>query len=123
MDHLNLDAIWKLTSKDMVCGLSVLTLHEFDTLCEGCAFGKSQQLPFPKVSATEYPKMGLVIVDLTGPMSVETWSGKHYALIVVEASCRYGTGTLLTSKDEVYNALITIITQLEWQSNEKCCIL
>ena len=62
--------------------------------------------------------MELVVVDLTGPMSVPTWTGMYYALIVVEASCRFGVGELLQSKDEVADALKWIIVMLERQSGK-----
>src|SRR4051794_35285980 len=62
-------------------------------------------------------------MDLSGPMSTETWSGKSYALVVVEASCRYGIGELLGSKDEAYSTLVRIITRLERQSGERCKII
>ena len=67
--------------------------------------------------------MGLIVVDLTSPMSVGTWSGRWYVLIVIEASCQFGTGELLTTKDDMYGALVMIITWLEHQSQEKCHIL
>ena len=65
--------------------------------------------------------MELVIVDLTGPMSVETWSGMLYALILIEAHSRYGVGRLLKSKDSetVSDTLKVTITMLERQSATK----
>jgi hypothetical protein len=123
MGHLNYGAIRKLAQKDMVEGLNLSSPDAYDHVCEGCALGKSHQMPFPKSSTAEYPKMGLLVVDLTGPMSVGTWTGMLYPLVVVECSCRFGTGKLLTKKDDTYNALILIITQLERQSRKKCQIL
>jgi transposase InsO family protein len=64
--------------------------------------------------------MGRLVVDLAGPMLSETWSDGSYPLIVVEASRRYGTGELLVSKDEAYDALVVIVLKLERQSGEKC---
>jgi len=119
MGHLHLDAIRKLASKEMVKGLTIST-QAFDRVCEGCVLGKSHRLPFPKISTTEYPMMGLLVVDLTGPMTVETWSGMSYALVVGEVSCRFGTGELLATKDEAYGALVDIVARLERQSGKKC---
>lgn len=76
-----------MTQKDMVQGLSVSELHAFDRVCKACSLSKSHQLPFPKDSATKHEKMDLIVIDLTGPMSVETWSGMSYALMVFEVSC------------------------------------
>ncbi len=74
--------------KDMVDGLSINGLHEYDHVCEGCVLGKSHRLPFPKASLTTYELMDLIAVDLTGPMSVPTWGGARYALVIVEVSTR-----------------------------------
>jgi hypothetical protein len=62
-------------------------------------------LPFPKASLTNYTPMELVVVDLTGPMSVETWSGMSYAFIAVEMNSRMSFGELLASKDKVAKTL------------------
>jgi transposase InsO family protein len=120
LGHLNLDAVRKLASKSMVKGLTISAPSAYDHMCEGCALGKSHRLPFPWLSTTEYPLMGLVIMDLTGPMSVETWSGMSYVLVVVEVSCRFGVGRLLAAKDEAYGELVLILTWLERQSGKKC---
>jgi hypothetical protein len=108
MGHLNLDAIGKLASKDMVEGLTISMPHLYDHVCEGCALSKSHRLPFPKISTREYPKMGLLEIDLTRLMNVATWSGMFYALVVVEVSCQFGTGKLLVAKDETYGALVIL---------------
>jgi transposase InsO family protein len=119
MGHLHLDAIHSLVSKNLVDGLSISSPKSFDHVCEGCALGKMHRSPFPKLSTTPREKMELIVVDLT----VSTWTGMYYALIVVEASCRYGVGDLLKSKDEVADALKRIIAILERQSGKLLKIL
>ena len=118
MGHLHLDAIQQLARKDMVDGLTISSPQTFDHVCEGCVLGKSHRLPFPKASTTPYEEMELVVVDLTGPMSVETWTGMSFALVAVEASCRFGVGELLKSKDEAAEALKWVIVMLERQSGK-----
>ena len=78
--------------KNMVNGLSILSPQEYNQVCKGCALGKSHHLPFLKQSNTVYKKMDLVVVNLTGPISVLTWSGMSYALMVVKASCCFPIG-------------------------------
>ena len=63
--------------------------------------------------------MECVVVDLTGPMSVVTWTGKCYTLVAVEVSSQLGVGNLLTRKDEAAKALKTIIARLERQADKK----
>lgn len=84
LGHANLDTIREMQRKELVQGLEITSMRDFDRVCEGCALGKSHRLPFPKRSHTTYEKMGLLVVDLTGPMSVPTWTGMQYALVVME---------------------------------------
>ena len=102
----------------MVDGLAVSLPNEYNQVCEGCALGKSHRLPFPQASATKYDKMDLIIVDLAGPMSVETCSGMLYALVIVEVACRFPVAHLLRSKDEAAAALKDIGTMVERQSGK-----
>jgi len=73
----------------------------------------------PGTSNTKYSKMELVVMDLTGPISVLTWDGYVYALVIVEVSCRYLVGCLLKSKEEARGAVRDVITMLECQSRLK----
>jgi hypothetical protein len=115
MGHLHLDAIRKLDQKSMVNRLTITSLKSYDHICEGCMLGKSHRLPFPNASHTHYEKMELVIVDLSGPISVTTWTGKAYAFVVVEMNSRLGIGELLESKTEAAETLKTVVVRLERQ--------
>ncbi|KAI5992378.1 hypothetical protein F5J12DRAFT_726982 [Pisolithus orientalis] len=76
-----------MVQKNLVNGLNITSPKDFDHVCEGCVLSKSHWLPFPKVSNTVYSKMELVVMDITGPMSVETWTQRTYAMVIIEASC------------------------------------
>jgi len=73
----------------------------------------------PGTSKTKYGKMELVVIYLTGPISVPIWDGYVYALIVIEVSCWYPVGCLLKSKEEVGGAVRDVIAILEYQSGLK----
>ena len=118
MGHLHLEGIRELARKGMVHGLTISS-SDHDRVCEGCAIGKSHRLPLPKMSQTRYERMDLIVADLTGPMKIETWSGKRYALVAVEVSSRYGIVRLLKSKDEAPATLKEIIVMLERQPGQK----
>jgi hypothetical protein len=70
--HLHLDAIHKPDQESMVNGLTITSPKSYDHICEGCMSGKSHCLLFLNASHTHYEKMELVVVDLSGPMSVTT---------------------------------------------------
>ena len=103
----------------IVNGLKIDNPKDFDHLCNGCTNGKSYWLPMPGTSTSQYSKMELLVMDLTGPMSVPTWDGFLYALVVVEVSYRYAVGCLSRDKDETGPTIHNIVTMLERQSGLK----
>jgi hypothetical protein len=107
MGHLHLDAICKLDQKSMVNGLTITSPKSYNHICEGCVSGKSHCLMFPNASHTHYEKMELIVVDLSGPMSVATWTGKAYAFIVVEMNSWLGIRELLETKAEAAKTIKT----------------
>jgi hypothetical protein len=113
MGHLHLDAIHKLEQKSMVNGLTITSPKSYDHVCEGCVLGKSHRLPFPNASHTHYEKMELLVVDLSGPMLVTTWTGKAYAFIAVEMNSRMGIGELLERKTKAAKTLETVVMRSE----------
>jgi hypothetical protein len=115
MGHLHIDAIRKLARKEMVNGLTISSKNH-NHVCEGCVLNKSHHLPFPEASQTTYKCMELIVIDLAGPMSIETWSGMSYVFMAVEASTRMGVAELMVSKDETPEATVA---KLECQSGIK----
>ena len=107
-----------MARKKLVSGLDIMSPKDYDHVCKGCILGKSHRLLFPKVSNTIYSKMELVVMDITGPMSVETWTGRAYAMVVIEASFWFGVGRLL-EKEEVASTLKDVVAMLERQSGLK----
>jgi hypothetical protein len=63
--------------------------------------------------------MELLVVDLSGPMSVTTWTGKAYTFVAVEMNSRMGIGELLERKTEAAETLKTVVMRLERQSGKK----
>jgi transposase InsO family protein len=119
MGHFSPSSIRYMDSKNMVKGLKISEPGEYDRLCAGCAHGKSHRLPLPNASTSQYSKMELLVMDLTGPLPVPTWDGKLYALVIVDAKCRYPVGRLLKSKDEVGAMVRDVVSMLERQSGLK----
>ena len=93
--------------------------QDFDYLCSSYTNGKSYHLPFPKVSQSKYSKMKLVIMDLTSPMSVPTWDGFLYALVIIEVSYHYLVRKLSCNKAKTSTVVCDILVVLERQSGQK----
>jgi transposase InsO family protein len=61
----------------------------------------------------------LLVVDLAGPMCIETWSGISYVFMAVEASTRMRVAELMVLKDETPEILKATVAKLERQSGVK----
>jgi len=70
--HLSPQAINSIQHQNLVKGLKISTSHEFDYICSSCTNRKSHCFPFLNSSSTLYAKIELVVMDITGPMSVST---------------------------------------------------
>jgi len=123
MGHLSPRVIDLMLHNQVVNGLKIGNPKNFDHLCNGCANGKSHWLPMLGTSTSQYSKMELLVMDLTRPISVLTWDGFLYALVVVEVSCYYAVGHLLHNKDETGPTICNIVVMLEQQSGLKACRL
>jgi len=77
----------------------------------------------PDTSETKYGKIELVVMDLTGLISVPTWDSYVYALVIIEISCRYPVEHLLKLKEEARDAVRDVVAILEYQSRLKVKIL
>jgi len=110
-----------MQNQQLVRGLEITVPREFDHLCSRCTNGKSHRLPIPDSSMSRYSKMELLVMDLTGSMSVLTWDGYLYALVMVEVSCQYPVGHLLKKKEDTGTVVRNIIAILEQQSGLKAC--
>jgi len=119
MGHLSPRVIDLMLCNQVVNRLKIGDPKDFDHLCNGCANRKSHWLSMPGTSTSQYSKMELLVIDLTGPMSVPTWDGFLYALVVVEVSCHYAVGHLLRDKNETEPTVRNIVTMLERQSGLK----
>jgi len=113
IEHIGPRTIDLIEQKGFVNKLDLTVPNDYDHVCTGYAHGKSHRKSMPGTSNTKYGKMELVVMDLTGPISVPTWDGYVYALVIVEVSCRYPVGRLLKSKEEVRGAVRDVIAMLE----------
>jgi len=117
--HIGPRIIDLIGQKGFVNGLNLKASNDYDYVCTGCAHRKSYQKPMSGTSETKYSKIELVVMNLTGPISVPTWDGYVYALVVVEVSCQYPVGHLLKSKEKAGGAVKDVIAILEHQSGLK----
>jgi len=97
----------------MVKRLNIMASQDFDYLYSSYANRKSHHFSFPKASQSKYSKMELVVMDLTSPMSVPTWDGFLYVLVIIEVSYHYPVGKLSCNKAKTSTTVCDILVVLK----------
>ena len=123
LDHTGVEAVREMVHRDLVKGLMVTSLAEFDRVCEGCMLGKSHRLPFPKTNQTTYERGEVLVMDLSGPMSVEIWTGMKYAFVALDISSQKGFGEILKKKEDAPNLVKNVVALTEHHSDRKVRVI
>ena len=112
LGHVNFQAVKMLVDKNMAAGVPPIS-HP-DQLCHGCLAAKQTRLPFPRVVRyrAEEP-LGLVHVDLCGPITPSTAAGNKYFMLLVDDFSRWMCVYVLKSKDQSCAAFIKFKAEVE----------
>ena len=89
MEYLSLSLISTMGCYGIVKELDLYSLSTFDYLASSYIHSKSYKLSLSGSSSLKYSKIELVIVNLTGLISVPTWDNYLYTPIIVEINCYY----------------------------------
>jgi hypothetical protein len=65
--------------------------------------------PFTETHQRHYERMDLLVVHLSGPMSIPMWTSKICMLIAIEMGSGLSIGELLATENDAAEALKTII--------------
>ena len=115
----NFKAILKISNNQLVRGLPKINFSK-DHLCAACEKGKQTKSSFkPKSCSTINEPFSLLDMDLFGPESVRTRSGKKYSLVIVDEYSRYTWVIFLAKKKDAADEIISLIKQCERIYNKK----
>lgn len=124
LGHCNVRTIIDMAKSHSAKGMSI-DLSIIPPKCSHCILGKQTRTSVPKVR--EGPKatqrLERIYVDLTGPMSVTSRSGKKYLMNIIDDITSYIWSIPLNSKDEAAKLLPIWQRTIENQSNERIKIL
>ena len=99
MGHLHHGALRILRSTvTRVLDLSM----ERDDVCRGCALGKYAKAKFPRNKNRSKSVLGLIHLDICGPVSIKSFSGVEYFLTFIDDHSRKTWIYFLKTKDEVF---------------------
>ena len=89
LGHASTSVIEKLQRLNIVEGLPKLNTHT-DAICEACAKGKQIKSSFnSKTEVSTSRPLELLHMDLFGPISAASLSGKYYGYVIVDDYFRY----------------------------------
>jgi len=111
--HLSLYIIDFIVHQNAIYELDVFISKEFDYLCNRYTNDKFYYLSLFGSRASQYSKMKLLIMNLTGPISISTWDEYLYVLVVMEVSCYYTVGYLLKTNEKASIVIQGIIAMME----------
>jgi len=100
LGHANWRLISKLSKLQLVRGLPDIDYHS-DALCCACQKGKVVKTSFKSkdIVSTSRP-LGLLHIDLFGPVSTASIYGSKYGLVTVDDYSRWSWVKFLKSKDD-----------------------
>src|SRR6478672_8940936 len=85
--------------------------------CEGCLKGKLNRLPMTGVINNHTTSiLDVFVVDIMGPISIVSFSGKKYILLIIDVYSRKVFVALLKTKDEAPHIIQTIIIREQNQT-------
>ena len=118
--HLNYNSLQLLIRKSMVIGLklSMEDLRVVPPTCPACAMGKMTRASFsPSESGRVSKFLSLVHLDLWGPAPVQTASGLHYMMILLDDFSCWTWVFFLRHKSDAFSAFQEWKSQIEKSSN------
>ncbi|VFQ67773.1 unnamed protein product [Cuscuta campestris] len=118
LSHLNFDTRNKLSKEGLVEGLPKV-VYKNESICDACKKGKQVKSTFkakPAHSTTRI--LSLIHMDLFGPVTPISLSGKQYVLVVVDDYSRYTWTIFLNSKKETKGKLTNCMKLIQNQATQ-----
>jgi len=119
--HLGYNSLAKLPN--MVTGINVgaaeFRAMQQAALCPSCALGKQNRLPFPAAASSGSSKeqpLGLVHMDVCGPMPVASLGGSRYVATFLDDYTRLSVIIPVATKSVVQHIVKNVLNELETQS-------
>ncbi|KAJ9545044.1 hypothetical protein OSB04_024751 [Centaurea solstitialis] len=111
--HQNFLDISKLANGGLVKGLPKLTFDR-DSLCPACQMGKMKRSSHKsKTESSCQSPLEMLLMDLCGPMRIQSISGKKYIVVMVDEYSRYTWLEFLRMKSEAPELIIKFIKRIQ----------
>ena len=120
--HLGYDNLYKLQSKSMVEGISVVAAQfkeQQKEICEPCIQAKQHRLPFPTSDRASSKPLELLHMVVCGPLEEDSRGGARYLATFLDDFSRLSTVVPITHKSEVASVVKEVVQMLETQTSNK----
>ena len=119
--HLGIDGLKKLSSQQMVEGLSPIPPEVTHFECEACKGGKQSRKPFPAplTPSKSLGALDLIHSDLIGPITPSSMGGCKYILTFLDDFSNYAWVYPMASKDGTFSAFLNWKASAERQLGRK----
>ncbi|XP_070031723.1 uncharacterized protein [Nicotiana tomentosiformis] len=119
LGHANFSLLNKLIQKDLVRGFPNSKFKEHK-VCDACARGKLVKSSFkPKKDVSTSNSLGLLHMDLCGPMRVPSMGGKRYIFVIVDDYSRFTWTLFLRTKDETFEVFVAFVKKIQVKMESK----
>jgi len=96
-----------------VTGMPSVALPDTDTPCKGCTLGKMHDHSYPPSEKRATRPLGLVHLDLVGPMPTESRSCARYVLTFIDDHSGFAVVAFLCTKDAVSQHFKSMVSWAE----------
>ena len=103
LGHISEDAL-KHTAK-LTTGLQIKADSSLSAACAGCELGKAPREPFKPSSSHSTIPLGLLHIDIAGPMKIPTITGARYFFLIMDDFSRFVRCYIITRKSDAYTCL------------------
>ncbi|GIL49048.1 hypothetical protein Vafri_5519 [Volvox africanus] len=116
LGHLGYTSLERMCRENMVTGMEVdhASLEAASSrVCEPCIYGKHTRGPFPSTGHKAVKPLGLIHLDVCGPMPETSLGGSRYVTTLLDDCTGFSTVAFTETKDMVAKKVKTMIEALE----------
>lgn len=117
--HVHYDMLTRMSSRNTVEGLSILSRPGPPPFCTGCAYGKIHRCSFPHNDERRRATSAgtLIHSDICGPMDQATVNGARYFILFKDDSTGFRVIQCMTKKSEALRHFKDFVVQLHRETN------
>jgi len=115
LGHLHHQALHKMSSNELVCGLPALQANTITSRCDASLKGKMSRTPFMPAAQHMSAPLELNHIDLCGPRQQKSFSGCCYFMLLVDNFMKFTTVYFLKKKSDAAESFKAYKTHVERQ--------